>query len=123
MEVGAGNGVVEFVEKAAELATTASGRKAAAFGEEIEFGNARGAMVADDLNDAGHGVGTVKSAFSAVNEFDLVNVIEGEVGKVHVAAGKIDGSAVEEDFREAGIAAIHEDGGQAAYGASASEAD
>src|SRR5712672_384405 len=123
MEIGAGSGVIEFSEQAAELRATASGRKAAAFREEIEFGDARGALVADDLDYAGHGVRAIESALSAMNEFDLVNVIEGEVGKVHVAAGKIDGSAVNEDFCETGIAAVDEDGGQAADGAGAGETD
>src|SRR4029077_3419755 len=113
MKVGAGGGVVEFVEESADLGSAASGRKAAAFGEEIDFGNARGTLMADDLNDAGHGVGAVESALGTVNELDFVDVIEREIGIDEVAAGEIHGSAVDEDLGEAGIAAVNEEGGEA----------
>ena len=43
--------------------------------------------MADDLNDAGHGVGAVEGAFGAVNDFDFVHVVESEIGEIDVTAG------------------------------------
>ena len=70
-----------------------------------------------------HGVGAVESAFGAMDNFDFVDVVESQVGKKEVAAGKIDGSAVDEDFGEAGIATVDEDGGKTADGAGTGEAN
>src|SRR5258708_14087710 len=105
MKVGAGGGVIEFAEKTAQLPGTASGGKAAAFGKQVEFRDMRGTLVADDLNYGGHGVGAVESAFCAMNDFDLVHVVEGEVGKIHGAAGAVDGTAVDQELCKAGISA------------------
>src|SRR5215469_17324000 len=113
MEVGAGSRVIEFAKKAAELAAAASGRKTAAFGKEVECRNSRGALVADDLNYSGHGVRTVKRAFGAVHDFNLVDVVEGQVREIHVAARKIDRSPINKHLGEGGVAAIDKDGGQA----------
>src|SRR5580704_6446630 len=123
MEVGAGSGVVELVEEAADLSAAAGGRKAAAFGKQIDFRNACGTLMADDLNDTGHGVGAVERAFSTVHDFDFIDVIESEVGKEEVAAREIHGSAVDEDFGKAGIAAVDKDGRKAADGAGSRESD
>ncbi len=79
LKVGACGGVVEFAEETADLRAAAGGRKTAAFGKKIEFRNSRGALVAEDLYYAGHGVGTVKGAFGAMNDLDFVDVIEGEI--------------------------------------------
>ena len=75
------------------------------------------------MNDAGHGVGAVESAFGAMDDFHFVDVVESQVGKKEVAAGKIDGSAVDEDFGEARIATVDEDGGKTADGAGTGEAN
>jgi len=123
MEVGAGGGVIEFAKQAAELAAAASGGESAAFGEQVEFRNSRGAPAADDLNDSGHGVRPVKRAFGAVHDFNFVDVVESEVGEIHVAAGKIHGSSIDKHFGESGVAAINKDGGKAADRAGARKAD
>jgi hypothetical protein len=123
MGVGASDGVVEFVEESADLGSATSGRKATALGEEIDFGNARGTLMANDLNDAGHGVGAIEGALGAVNELDFVDVIEREIGVDQVAAGEIHGSAVHEHFGKAGIAAVNEDGREATDRTGSSETD
>src|SRR5712692_9038679 len=79
--------------------------------------------MADNLNHAGHGVGAVEGAFGSVNDFDFVDVIEGQVRKIESATRFVDRSAIDEHFSEIGIAAIDEDGGKAAYGSCTREAD
>src|SRR5712692_8454576 len=123
MKVRAGKRVVKFIEKPAHLYAAASGRKAAAFGEKIGFRYARGTLVADDLNDAGHSVGAIKGALCAMNDLDFVHVIEREIGKVRVATRKIHRSAVDEHFCKAGISAVDKDVCEAANGAGSREAD
>src|ERR1700746_3394778 len=123
MQIGAGDGVIESVEEPAHLGAATRGRKAAAFGEEIQFRNARGTLMADDLNDAGHGVSTIQSALRAVHKFDFVHVIEREIGINQVAAGEIHRCAVDENLGEAGIAAVNEDGREAADRAGSRETD
>src|SRR2546429_1604051 len=45
-----------------------------------------------------HGVRPVKRAFGAVHDFNFVDVVESEVGEIHVAAGKIHGSSIDKHF-------------------------
>src|SRR5579864_3497195 len=123
MKVGAGDGVVEFVEESADLGSAACGRKATAFGEETDFGNPCGTLMADDLDDAGHGVGAVEGALGTVNELDFVDVIEREIGIDQVATREIHGSSVNEHFGEAGIAAVNEDGRETTDSAGSRETD
>src|SRR2546429_8662328 len=70
-----------------------------------------------------HGVRPVKRAFGAVHDFNFVDVVESEVGEIHVAAGKIHGSSIDKHFGESGVAAINKDGGKAADRAGARKAD
>ena len=123
MKVGACGGVVEATKKAAELRAAARGGKAAAFSEEIDFGNAGSAAMTDDLNHAGHGVGAIEGAFGAMDDLDFVDIVEREIGEVEVPAGNIYGSAVDEHFGEGGIATINKDGSQPADGAGTREAN
>src|SRR5215510_13145674 len=114
MEVGARRGIVEASKESANLRSPARGGIAATLGEETEFGNAGCAAVTDDLNYAGHGVGAVEGAFCAVDDFHFVDVVEGEIGIVEVATRLVDGSAINQNFCEAGIAAVQEESGEAA---------
>ncbi len=90
LKIGASEGVIERAEKAGNQSTAARGRITAALGEEIQLGNARGAAMAEELNDAGDGIGAVESAFSAVNDFELVNIVEGLIGEIEEAAGLVE---------------------------------
>src|SRR2546430_16342283 len=58
VKVRASRGKVEGANEAADLRAAAGGGKAATFSEKIEFGNAGGPPVADDLDYTGHGVRT-----------------------------------------------------------------
>ena len=75
------------------------------------------------LNDAGDGVGAVDGAFGAANDFDFVDVVEREAGKIDGCRRGIDGGAIDEDFGEIGIAAVEEDGGGATFGSGAADGD
>ena len=112
MKVGAGRGIIEPAGQAADMCAPSGRGKAAAFREEVDLGNAGCPAMTDDLDHAGHGISAVESAFSAVDNFDLVDVVEGEVGEVKVPAGKIDGSAIYQDFCESRIASVNKDGGE-----------
>src|SRR5712691_10215436 len=94
---------------------------AAAFGEEIELGNTRAAAMAEELNDAGDGVGAIQGAFGAVDDFELVNVVEGLIGEIEEAAGLVEGRAVNEDLGEVRVAAVEEKCREAAFAAGASD--
>ena len=121
LEIGAREGVIESAEEASDQTTAARGGIAAAFGEEIEFGNARGAAMAEELDDARNRIRAVESAFGAVDDFELVDVVEGLVGKIEEAAGFVEWRAVNEEFCEIGVAAIEEKGGETSFAAGASD--
>src|SRR2546430_4908563 len=123
LEIGARKGVVKRAEKAGHQSTAARGGIAAAFGEKIEFGNARGAAMAEELDDARHVIGAVESAFGAVDDFELVDVVEGLVGKIEEAAGFVEWRAVNEEFCAIGVAAIEEKGGETSFAAGESDSD
>ena len=77
----------------------------------------------EDLDHARHGVRAVDGALRAVDDFDLVHVIQREIRKIDGAAGIIGGRAVDEDFRVIRIAAVEEERSFAAFGSGAIEAD
>src|SRR5205823_5135992 len=101
----------------------AHGRIAAAFCEEAGRGHPSGTAVGEDLYDAGHGVGAVERALRAVDDLDLIDVVEGEIGIIEVAAGVVHGRAIDEQFAEAGIAAVEENGREAADPAGACDGE
>src|SRR5260370_4113598 len=68
----------------------------------------------EKLNHAGDGVCAIDSTLRATQDFDLVDVLRGESGKIDGAAGWIDGRAVDENLSKAGVAAIEKDGGASA---------
>ena len=121
LEVGASERVIERAEKAGDLSATAAGGKPATFSEKIDFGNACCAAMAEQLNDTGDSIGAIESAFCAVDDFDLVNVIERLIRKIEEAAGFIEGRAVDEELREVGVATVEEKSGEAAFAAGAGE--
>src|SRR5260370_3800230 len=123
LEGRTGGRVIEGTKKAAELTASARAGKAAAFGKKIERRDARGSLVSEELNDAGHGIAPVKSAFRAMNDLDLIDIVEGEVGKTDETAGIVYRRAINEDFGVIGVSAVEEESGQAAKWAGASDGD
>src|SRR5262249_33443628 len=115
--------VVEFVQESTELRSASSGSKTTAFCEQIDLGYARGTLMADDLDDAGHGVRAVKSALGAMNNLDFVDVIRSEICVDQVAARDIDRSAGDQHLGETGIAAVNEDRREAADRTGSRQAD
>ncbi len=79
--------------------------------------------MSEKLNDAGDSVGAVDGAFGAANDLNFVDVVESEARKIDGSAGGVDGRAVDEDFREIGVAAVEEDGGGATFGSGAANSD
>jgi hypothetical protein len=77
----------------------------------------------EDLNHAGDGVGAIEGAFGAPDDFNFVDVIEREVREVDLAAGIVDGGAVDQNFGVIGVAAIEEEGCEAAFGGIFSDGD
>src|SRR5258708_3222772 len=67
LKVGTGSRVIEGTEKAADLRAAAGAGKTAAFGKKIEGRGARGSLVREKLDNARHGVATVKGALRAVD--------------------------------------------------------
>ena len=123
VRVRAGSGIIQFAEQAAHSRAATGGGKATTFGEKIDLRNTGCAAMTDNLNYTGHGVGAVEGAFRTVDDFDLVDVVESEIGEVEVATGKIDGSTVDEHFGKGGAAAVNKDGGQTGDRSRAREAD
>lgn len=121
LEIGSGSGVIEFAEQSAELRAALTGRETAAIGVNAEFRDARRAAMREELDDAINGVGAVHGAFGAADDFDFIDVVEGEVGKIYRAAGGIDGGTIDEHLGEIRIAAIEKNGGGAAFGTGASD--
>ena len=77
----------------------------------------------EQLNDARHGVGTVEGTLCAMNDFHLVDVVQGEVGIVEIAAGFVGGCAVDKNLGVVGISAVEEKCRQAADRAGTGDAD
>ena len=123
LEVRAGDRIIECADKTAELHAASARGEAAAFAVDAELGNARSAAVREELNDAGNGVGAVDGAFGAAHDFDLVNVVQREAGKINGSAGRIYGRAIDQDFGEVGIAAVQEYGGGATERSRAADGD
>src|SRR5260370_14464981 len=74
-EVRGPAGIVERAEQAAELRAAARGGKTAAFGEQVESGNASFAAMRKHLNDTGVGVCAVECAFCAAHYFAFIDVV------------------------------------------------
>ena len=77
----------------------------------------------EELDYAGHGVGAVERALRAVNHFYLLDVVEGKIGIIEIAAGFVGGRAIDENFCVVGISAVEEEGSQTADRAGAGETD
>src|SRR5712664_4406949 len=77
----------------------------------------------EELDDTGNGIGAVDGAFGAANDFHLIDVFEGEIGKIHRAAGRVNGRSVHKHFGEVGIAAVEKHGGSSSLGAGAANGD
>src|SRR5882762_9763057 len=116
LEVGAGSRVIESTEKAADLRATARAGKTAAFGKKIEGRGARGPLVREKLDNARHGVATVKRALRAVYDLHFIDVIEGEIRETDKTAGVVDRHAINENLCVIRISAIEKDGSKAANG-------
>ncbi len=71
--------------------------------------------------NTGYGIGAVESAFGAVDDFELVNIVEGLIGKIEEAAGLVEGRAVNEELGEVGVAAVEEESGETSFAAGASD--
>ena len=123
LQVGSGARIVELAEEAAELCAAAAGSEASTFAVDAELRDARLAAVGEELDDARDGVGAVDGAFRAADDFDFVDVVESDAGKIDGSAWRIDGGAIDEDFGEIGVAAVKEDGGGAAFRAGAADGD
>src|SRR5882762_5370059 len=81
------------------------------------------AAMGKGLDYPGDGVGAVECAFGTAQDFDFIDVVEREIGKVKRAAGQIYCRAIDKHFGLIGIAAIQEDPGKAAFGAGAVDGD
>ncbi len=123
LEVGTGGRVIESTQKAADLRATARAGKTAAFGKKIEGRDARGSLVREELNDAGHGITAVQGAFRAVDDLYFIDVIEGEIREIDKTAWVVERRAIDKNFCVIRIAAIEEESGQATNRAGASDAD
>ena len=58
-----------------------------------------------------------------MNDLNLVHIVDSEIGEIEIAAGKIYGSAVDENFGERGVATVNKDGGEAANWPGAGKTD
>src|SRR5260370_35862325 len=114
LEVGTGGRVIKGTEKAADLRAAASAGKTAAFGKKIEGRGTRDSLVREKLNNARHGVATVKRALRAVDDLHFIDVIEGEIRETDKTAGVIDRHAINENLCVIRISAIEKDGCKAA---------
>src|SRR6267143_779895 len=122
-EVGCGGGIVECAEQSAELRATATRGEIAAFTKNAKLRNTGGAAMREELNDTRNGIGAVDGAFCAANDFHFFDVVEGEIGKIHCAAGRVNGRSVHKHFGEVRIAAVEKDRGSSSFGASAANGD
>src|SRR5258707_13132381 len=77
----------------------------------------------ENLNDSIHRVGTIESAFGAMNDFNFLNVVERQVGEIDEPAGQVDGRAVHKDLGVIRVAAIEKERSLAALGARAAQAE
>src|SRR5882762_5135492 len=77
----------------------------------------------ENLNDSIHRVGTIESAFGAMNDFNFLDVVERQVGEIDQAARQIDGSAVDKHFGVIRVAAVEEERSLAAFGTGAAQAE
>src|SRR6266851_9913224 len=116
LEVGTGGRVIKGAQKAADLRAAASAGKAAAFGKKIEGRGTRDSLMREKLDDARHGVATVKRALRAVDDLHFIDVIEGEVGETDESAGVVDRHAINENLCVIRVSAIEKEGGKAANG-------
>src|SRR5262249_46147534 len=103
------------------LRAATRGGVAPTFGEEVDLGNAGRAAMAEKLNDSGDGVGSVESAFSAMDDFDFIHVVDRLIGEIEEAARLVDRCAVDEELGEIGVAAIEEKRGETAFAAGAGD--
>src|SRR6266853_1085359 len=121
LQVGGRRRIVKRSEHTADLCATTARGKIAALTESAELRNARGAAVSEELDDARNRIGAVDGAFCATNDFDLVDVVEREAGKIDSATGRIDGCTIYEDFGEVGIAAVEKNGSCSTLGPGAAD--
>ena len=68
-----------------ELPAAACRREATAFTKSAELGNASGSPMGEKLNYSGDCVGAIDGALRTADNFDFVDVIEGEVREVILA--------------------------------------
>src|ERR1700739_4794733 len=78
--------IIESAKQAGKLRAAVAGGEIAAVRERREFRNARGSAVGENLNHTIHGVRSVERAFRSVDDFNFVDVVEREVGKIDEAA-------------------------------------
>src|SRR5258708_15782739 len=77
----------------------------------------------ENLNDSIHRVGTIESAFGAMNDFNFLDVVERQVGEIDEPAGQVDGSAVHKHLGVIRVAAIEKERSLAALGPRAAQAE
>src|SRR6267154_163814 len=68
-------------------------------------------------------VGAIEGAFCAANYLDFIDVVEGEVGKVECAAGKVYGGAVDQNLGLIRIATVQENTGETTFRTGAVDGD
>src|SRR5882757_2858616 len=83
----------------------------------------RFAAMSKRLDHTRNRVGAIECAFCAANYLDFIDVVEGEVGKIKRATGKVYGGAVDQNLGLIRIAAVQENTGEAAFRACAVDGD
>src|SRR5258707_15638569 len=77
----------------------------------------------ENLNDSIHRVGTIESAFGAMNYFNFLDVVERQVGEIDEPAGQVDGRAVHKDLGVIRVAAIEKERSLAGLGTRAAQVE
>src|SRR5712675_2663978 len=68
-------------------------------------------------------VGAIEGAFCATNYLDFIDVVEGEVGKVKCAAGKVYGGAIDQNLGLIRITAVQENTSETTFRTGAVDGD
>src|SRR6267154_1471618 len=83
----------------------------------------RFAAVSKCLDHARNRVGAIEGTFCSANYLDFIDVVEGEVGKVKRATGKVYGGAVDQNLGLIRIAAVQENTGETTFRTGAVDGD
>src|SRR5712675_249145 len=83
----------------------------------------RFAAMTKRLDHARNCVGAIEGAFCAANYLDFIDVVEGEVGKVKCAAGKVYGGAIDQNLGLIRITAVQENTSETTFRTGAVDGD